>query len=96
MSSSLSEKPFIGITSVITGSPFVRVPVLSNTIALSDWTAWSDLLLLKSMPRCAPSPMPAVIAVGVASPSAQGQAMMSTLMKMESAKENGCPAAKNQ
>ena len=96
MSSSLSEKPFIGITSVITGSPFVRVPVLSNTIALSDWTAWSDLLLLKSMPRCAPSPMPAVIAVGVASPSAQGQAMMRTVMNRVRANPNGWPAMRYQ
>ena len=34
---------------------------------------------LISTPACAPRPTPTMIDIGVASPSAQGQAMMSTL-----------------
>ena len=38
------------------------------------------------MPYSAPLPVPTIIAVGVASPRAQGQAMMSTAMKLRKAK----------
>ncbi len=41
------------------------------------------------MPLVAATPVPTMTAVGVASPSAQGQAMTSTLMPKSSAKRKG-------
>ena len=64
--------------SVTANSPVVTVPVLSNTTAVSPRTRWSASLDLKRIPFSAPRPMPTVIDIGVARPSAQGQAMIST------------------
>jgi len=64
--------------SVTLGSPRVRVPVLSSTIAVSLCARSSASLLLNRMPFSAPLPMPTMIAVGVARPIAQGQAITST------------------
>ena len=44
------------------------------------------------MPFCAPRPVPTTMAVGVARPMAQGQAMTSTLVNTLSTKESGSPA----
>ena len=69
------------VISVTVGCPSVTVPVLSNRI-LSICRAASKLSAsLMRMPCSAPLPMPTMMAVGVASPSAQGQAMMSTVTK---------------
>ena len=43
-------------------------------------------------PFCAPNPVPTIIAVGVASPRAHGQAITSTDTKIRSAKEKSFPA----
>ena len=58
--------------------PVVTVPVLSSTIVSTlrvDSRTWGPLM---RMPSCAPRPVPTSSAVGVASPSAHGQAMIST------------------
>ena len=65
--------------SVTWGFPSVMVPVLSNTIA-STFRAISRLSAsLIRMPHSAPFPMPTMIAVGVANPNAQGQAIINTV-----------------
>ena len=54
------------------------VPVLSSTMTLT-WPARSRVsLFLKRTPFSAPLAVPTMMAVGVASPMAQGQAMTST------------------
>ena len=61
------------------GRPSVIVPVLSKT-KVSTWPAASSASALRTKsPSSAPRPIPTMIAVGVASPRAQGQAMMSTV-----------------
>ena len=58
--------------------PVVTVPVLSSTI-VSTWRVDSSTSgPLMRMPSWAPRPVPTMSAVGVASPSAHGQAMIST------------------
>ena len=65
---------------VTTGRPTVNVPVLSNTIASTRpaCSRWDPPLI--RMPRRAPLPMAALIAVGVASPTAQGHAISSMVI----------------
>ena len=58
--------------------PSVTVPVLSSTAMSTCRVDSSTSPPLIRMPSCAPRPVPTMIAVGVARPSAQGQAMMST------------------
>ena len=66
--------------------PVVTVPVLSST-TVSTWRVDSSTAgPLMSSPSCAPRPVPTSSAVGVASPSAQGQAMMSTATAAVNAK----------
>ena len=66
------------MTSVTAGSPRVIVPVLSKT------TVWILEVLsmasapLNNTPYSAPLPAPAIMALGVARPTAQGQEMTST------------------
>ena len=58
------------------GRPTVSVPVLSNaTTSIARATSSACALLIR-IPRDAPRPVPTMIAVGVARPSAQGHAMM--------------------
>ena len=65
--------------SVTDGLPSVTVPVLSRTTE-SIFLAVSMLSAsLMSIPLSAPFPIPTIMAVGVARPRAQGQAMMSTV-----------------
>ena len=66
--------------SVTFGSPFVIVPVLSSATICVRPAASSDTAVLKRMPFFAPTPLPTMIATGVASPSAQGQLMTRTEM----------------
>ena len=64
--------------SVTRGLPSVIVPVLSR-ITVSSLCAVSSASPLRiKMPCSAPRPVPTMIAVGVARPRAQGQAMIST------------------
>ena len=58
--------------------PVVTVPVLSSTIVSTTRVDSSTSGPLIRMPSCAPRPVPTSSAVGVASPSAHGQAMIST------------------
>ena len=71
-SSSASSMP-AATTSVTSGSPLVRVPVLSITTVSIRAEVSSAVAFLNSTPRRAPSPVPTMIAVGVARPSASGQ-----------------------
>ena len=58
--------------------PSVIVPVLSSTIVPIFRVCSRISGPLMRMPSCAPRPVPTMSAVGVASPSAHGHAMMST------------------
>ncbi len=66
------------LTSVNTGFPSVRVPVLStiSTSTLVNVSRASAFLM--RTPLLAPRPIPTIIDMGVAKPTAQGQAMIST------------------
>ena len=65
---------------VTVGRPSVIVPVLSSsTVRTLDRRSSASPLRIK-MPSSAAFPVPTRIAVGVASPSAQGQAMIRTVM----------------
>ena len=59
-------------------APVVTVPVLSSTTVSTRRVDSSTSGPLMRMPSCAPRPVPTMSAVGVARPSAQGQAMIST------------------
>ena len=76
-SSSVSQ-PSCGTTAATVGRPWVMVPVLSRTTAVSRWAVSSASLLPMRMPSSAARPVPTMTAVGVARPSAQGQAMIRT------------------
>ena len=58
-------------------TPVVRVPVLSSTIVSTRRVCSSTWGPRSRMPSCEPRPVPTRSAVGVASPRAQGHAMMS-------------------
>src|ERR1700719_3206445 len=61
------------------GLPSVSVPVLSTTsVSILSMRSSASAFLIKT-PACAPRPTPTMIDIGVASPSAQGQAMIRTL-----------------
>ena len=60
------------------GLPSVRVPVLSTTSVVTFSSRSSASAFFTSTPSCAPRPTPTMIDMGVARPSAHGQAMMST------------------
>jgi len=62
------------ITSVTSGSPFVRVPVLSITTTWIPAEVSRAIAFLKRIPRFAPRPVPTMIAVGVARPRASQRA----------------------
>src|SRR5215208_174540 len=83
--SSSPERPSKGITSVRRGSPRVSVPVLSSTTVVSLWASSRASPPLTRIPPSAPLPVPTMIEVGVASPIAQGQAMIRTATKLSSA-----------
>ena len=72
-------------TSVTSGSPLVRVPVLSITTVSIRAEVSRAVAFLNSTPRWAPSPVPTMIAVGVARPSASGQVMTTTVIANSSA-----------
>ena len=95
VSSSASENPSAGSTSVRAGAPLVIVPVLSSTTVSSLWAVSSASASRIRMPAVAPLPVATVIDSGVASPNAQGQAMISTDTAATSAKTNagGGPAS---
>ena len=67
------------------GLPSVSVPVLSTTMVSTAAKRSSASALRMRRPAAAPRPVATMIEIGVASPSAQGQAMMRTLTAATSA-----------
>ena len=76
--SSSSRVTPAGIMSVTAGSPLVMVPVLSRATTLTFPVCSRDSAVLNRIPFFAPTPLPTIIATGVASPSAHGQLITST------------------
>ena len=76
--SSVASVPPTGTTSATLIVPVVRVPVLSSTIVSTSRVDSRISGPLMRMPSSAPRPVPTSRAVGVARPSAQGQAMIRT------------------
>ena len=72
-------------TAVTVGLPSVSVPVLSTTSVSTFSIRSSASAFLIRTPACAPRPTPTMIDIGVARPSAQGQAMISTATAATSA-----------
>ncbi len=64
----------------------MSVPVLSKMMVVMCCAFWSASAFLMRMPCSAPLPVPTMIAVGVARPSAHGHAMMRTATNVVSAK----------
>ena len=90
------SSPAVYNTFVTDSFPSVNVPVLSIIMALI-WPAFSkNSALLMSTPCSAPSPDPTMIEVGVAKPSAQGQAMTSTAVPYNKASPTVEPNPKYQ
>ena len=75
---SASVKPGAVTTEVTFGLPSVSVPVLSTTSVSTFSKRSSASADLMSTPMLAPFPTPTPIDIGVASPSAQGHAMITT------------------
>ena len=69
---------------------------MSNTTVSSEAACSSAIAFLNRMPRLAPSPVPTMMAVGVASPSASGQVMTTTVMANSSASWTSRPTMKYQ
>ena len=77
-STAASSWPGTTSKAVSRGRPTVRVPVLSNATTSTLWASSSACASLIKMPFFAATPVPVMMAAGVASPSAQGQAITST------------------
>ncbi len=84
--STSASSPLAATTSVTEGCPLVSVPVLSKTTTCTLLVASMASAPLKRMPYSAPLPLPAMMAVGVASPTAHGQEMTSTVTETRKAK----------
>ena len=82
---------FSARTSITLGRPSVTVPVLSKTTVSALWLISRASPLFIRMPWLAPSPVPTIIAVGVASPNAQGHAITNTDTKIVSTNVNSYP-----
>ena len=95
-STSSSVRPAAAATSTTSGLPSVNVPVLSK-ITTSRCVAFSSAeAFLIRMPFCAPRPVPIMIAIGVARPSASGHAMTNTVIVSVTANSSVCPISQNQ
>ena len=79
--------------SVTIGFPFVNVPVLSKITVLILFAISRLSASLIKIPCSAPRPVPTIMAVGVANPMAQGQAIIKTaiLFSMANKKALCCP-----
>src|SRR3989338_9028286 len=96
LNTSLFVYPVIEAISVTLGFPSVRVPVLSKTTA---WILETCSRVGASLIRIlclAPRPVPTATAVGVAKPSASGQAITVVEMAKVRAKRIGTPITKYQ
>ena len=87
-----SGAPGAGSTSVTLGVPWVTVPVLSSTTVRTSWAPSSASADFTRMPLLAPRPVPTMMAVGVASPSAQGHDITSTEMACDRADSSPAPS----
>ncbi len=96
ISRSVSSTPAAGVTWTTLGAPRVRVPVLSKTITSSLTASSRAAAFLISTPCRAPSPVPTMMAMGVARPSASGQAMTKTVMVRVRANSRVWPRIQNQ
>ena len=70
---SASVTPAAATTATRRGLPSVRVPVLSTTSVSTFSSVSSASAFLIRTPACAPRPVPTMIDMGVARPSAQGR-----------------------
>src|SRR3989338_5982132 len=77
-------------TLVTSGLPLVMVPVLSTTTISTLWSFSNVAASLIKIPSFAPLPTPTIIAVGVASPSAQGQAITRIPTNDTSPRDSAC------
>ena len=77
--------PLKTVMPVTSGLPSVIVPVLSSTTVSTRCAVSRASPDFTSMPFSAPLPVPAIIATGVASPSAQGHDITRTAIADESA-----------
>ena len=84
--------PSAGTISVTFGSPLVIVPVLSRATICTSPAVSSDSLVLNRTPFLAARPLPTMIATGVASPSAHGHEMTSTVIPRARASAREAPA----
>ena len=91
-SASSRSTPSAVTTSTSAIWPVVTVPVLSSTMVSTRRVDSRTSGPLISRPSCAPRPVPTISAVGVASPSAQGQAMIRTATAAVNAKVALSPA----
>ena len=85
------SSPAAGTTATTDISPVVTVPVLSSTTVSTSRVDSSTSGPLIRMPSWAPRPVPTSSAVGVASPSAQGQATTSTAVAARNAGPTSVP-----
>ena len=91
---SISSSPIpAATTSVTSGSPLVRVPVLSITTVSILAIPSRAVAFLNNTPRLAPIPVPTMIAVGVARPRASGHVMTTTVMAKSIACATPTPAS---
>ena len=74
----LSSTPATGAIAVRRGRPSVSVPVLSMTTVSMRSRSSRASAFRRSTPTSAPRPVPTMMDIGVASPSAHGHAMMRT------------------
>jgi len=89
--SSVSSVPAAGWVAVTVMVPAVMVPVLSSTTVSMRRVCSSTCGPRMRMPSCAPRPVPTSSAVGVASPSAQGHAMISVVTAAVNATSGEAP-----
>ena len=71
----------------------MTVPVLSSSTSVARPARSTTSPPFSRRPRCVASPVETITAIGVASPSAHGQAMTTTEMPVMSARSSGAPRA---
>ena len=74
-------------------SPVVSVPVLSNTSVSISLLACKASIFLTNTPISAARATPAMVDSGIAKPRAQGQAIISTVVKIDNVKAKSLPRA---
>ena len=90
-----SVTPSAVMISTTSGWPTVSVPVLSKMMTSSLVASSSAEAFLNRMPFAAPRPVLTITAMGVASPSASGQAITKTVIVSVTASSSGSPMTQN-